>query len=575
MPYTRNVSRNHGWPWRRPRPEPGWLWLLSLTLLAVVLAGCSERPAHSPSPASVVTITFTQEPDNLNPLYTTMWFSAVTRDFWLRTALLSWNDAQEAVPEIAADIPTESNGGVSADGLTLTYRLRQDVQWSDGTPITAADFVFTYEMLIHPRNTVQTRDPYDTYVASVEAPEPHTLVVRLRQPFAPWRTRIFGSSNGGAIPKHILAPVFQQEGSLDQAAWNRQPTVGHGPFLWQAWESGSHLTFQANAAYWRGKPKVDRLFVRIVPDEAAQIAALKTGNSHLGVFISWADVPELQQLGFLDIVQASSGYKESWFFNLSPERGHPALQDVRVRRALVLAVDRDQLTRQLLYGLTRPARSFWEHSAFADTTTPPIPYDPAEAARLLDAAGWQRGADGTRSKDGRALSLRYVTTNRDIRQHTQVVVQHMLQQIGIHVELSSYASDIFFGGYGDGGPVATGRYDIAQWTTAPDAFPDPDTAQWLCSEIPSEQQPAGTNWMYLCDTTLDRLFRTQASTTDRVARQAYFRDINALLTQQVYWVGLWDDPDVYAVHKDLKHVRLSGLAPFWNCHQWEVDAKSP
>jgi peptide/nickel transport system substrate-binding protein len=518
-------------------------------------------------------MSFTQEPDNLNPLYTTMWFSAVTREFWLRTALIAWDDQHEAVPEIATALPTPSNGGVSADGLTLTYTLRQDVQWSDGTPITAQDYVFTYQMIMHPQNTVQTRDPYDKYVASVEAPAPQTLVVRLRQPFAAWRTRIFGSSNGGALPKHLLEPVFQQAGTLDQAAWNRMPTVGHGPFLFQGWESGSHLTFVANPTYWRGAPRVDRIFVPIVPDEAAQVAALQTGNSHLGVFISWADVPALQKLNSLDIVQVSSGYKESWFFNLSPERGHPALQDRRVRRALVMGVDRQQLTRDLLYGLTTPARSFWDHSPFADTTSQSMPYDPAGAAQLLDAAGWTQGPDGVRAKDGTRLTLRYVTTNRDIRKQTQVVVQHMLQQLGITLELSTYASDMFFSGYGEGGPVATGRYDMAQWTTAPDAFPDPDTAQWLCSEIPSEEQPAGTNWMYLCDATLDRLFREQASMSDMsdiAARQAHFREINRLLLEQVYWVGLWDDPDVYAVNRHLKNVRLSGLTPFWNCHTWEI-----
>jgi peptide/nickel transport system substrate-binding protein len=546
------------------------LGLLSLTALLALLAACSDSSSRSGTTPRVVTMTFTQEPDNLNPLYTTMWFSAVTRDFWLRTALITWDDTHQAMPEIAADIPTHSNGGVSDDGLTLTYTLRRDVQWSDGTPITAHDYVFTYQMLLSPHNTVQTRDPYDKYVASVEAPAPHTLVVRLRQPFAAWRTRIFGSGNGGAIPKHVLEPVFQKAGSLDQAAWNRRPTVGHGPFLFQGWESGSHLTFGANPAYWRGKPKVDRIFVRIVPDEAAQVAALKTGNSHLGVFISWADVPELQKSGALDIVQVSSGYKESWFFNLSLERGHPALQDVRVRRALVMAVDRHQLTRHLLYGLTQPAGSFWDHSPFADATSQQIPYDPGGAAQLLDAAGWVKGPDGLRRKDGRPLTLRYVTTTRDIRKQTQVVVQQMLQQLGITVELFNYASDMFFSGYGDGGPVATGRYDIAQWTTAPDAFPDPDTAQWLCSEIPSEAQPAGTNWMYLCDATLDRLFQEQASMLDMAARQAHFRQINRLLLEQVYWVSLWDDPDVYAVHKHLKNVRLSGLTPYWNCHTWEV-----
>lgn len=547
--------------------------LLCLVSAVLVLLGCSESPSRSAAPPKVVTLTFTQEPDNLNPLYTTMWFSAVTREFWLRTALISWNDAHEALPEIAAEIPTQSNGGVSPDGRTLTYTLRRDVKWSDGTPITAHDYVFTYQMIMSPHNTVQTRDPYDKYVESVDAPTPQTLVIRLRQPFAPWRARLFGNSNGGALPKHVLEPVFQKHGTLDQAAWNRQPTVGHGPFLFQTWESGSHLTFAANAAYWRGKPKVDRLFVRIVPDETAQITALKTGNSHLGVFISWADVPELKKLGTLDIVQASSGYKESWFFNLHAERGHPALQDVRVRRALVMAVDRHTLTRDLLYGLTTPARSFWDHSPFADMTSQPIPYDPETAAQLLDQAGWEKGADGKRYKDHRPLTLRYVSTTREIRKQTQVVVQQMLQQVGITVELLNYASDMFFSGYGDGGPVATGRYDIAQWTTAPEAYPDPDTAQWLCSEIPSETQPAGTNWMSLCDATLDRLFREQASLMDVTARQAHFREINRILSEQVYWVSLWDDPDVYAVHKQLKNARLSGLAPFWNCYAWEIESQ--
>lgn len=545
-------------------------WLTYAVALAMLLVGCGENSKRSEQPARVVSLAFTQEPDNLNPLYTSMWFSAVTREFWLRTALLTWNEHNEPIPEIAAEIPSPDNGGISPDGLTITYKLHRDVAWSDGTPITAADYVFTYQMYMSDSNTVQTRDPYDKYVAGVEAPDAHTLVVKLRRPFAPWQTRIFGSSNGGAIPKHILEPIFQKHGTLDQAAWNRQPGVGHGPFLLKTWETGSHLLFEANPAYWRGKPKVDRLVVRIVPDETAQVATLKTGSTDIGVFISWADVPDLQKLGTLDIRQVSSGYKESWFFNLSPERGHPALQDQRVRQALVMAIDRQQISRDLLYGLTTPALTLWDHSPFADTTLQPLSYDPAAASALLDAAGWQQGADGQRAKDGIPLRLRYVTTARDLRKHTQVVVQQMLQRLGIAVELFQHASDVFFSGYGDKGPIATGQYDIAQWTAAPDAFPDPDTAQWLCSEIPSDQHPAGSNWTYLCDTTLDQLFRQQASTLDKTTRQALFRRINRIITEQVYWVSLWDDPDVYAVHKRLKNVRLSGVSPFWNCHEWEI-----
>jgi peptide/nickel transport system substrate-binding protein len=541
--------------------------LVWVTVLGLLMSACGDKAIP---PSRVITITFTQEPDNLNPLYTTMWFSAVTREFWLRTTLLTWNDANEPRPEIATEVPSLANGGLSSDGLTLTYHLRPDVKWSDGQPLTADDYVFTYRMLMSDQNTVQTRDPYDKYVASVEAPQPHTLVIRFRRPFAAWQSRIFGSSNGGAIPKHILEPVFGRDGTLDRAEWNRQPTVGYGPFQFQNWETGSYLQFVAGSTYWRGAPRLERLFIRIVPNDTSQLATLKTGDTDIGVFLSWSDVPELQQLDAFNVVQVSSGYKESWFFNLSPERGHPALQDERVRRALVMAVNREAISKDLLSGLTRPAQTFWDHSSFGVPAAPLIAYDPAGAAQLLDAAGWQRGADGQRSKDGRPLVLRYVTTSRDIRRHTQVIVQQMLQEVGIGVVLQDYPSDVFFGSYSDGGPVATGQYDIAQWTAAPDAFPDPDTAQWLCAEIPSDQRPVGSNWTYLCDATLDRLFRQQASTIDITLRHELLRRIIVRLTEQVYWVSLWDDPDLFAIKKRLKHVRLSGVAPYWNCYEWEV-----
>jgi len=570
MRHKRRATGNKSQGGSRSENRHALARLLTTVAVAVLLAGCSDRPATAPRPTKTLRITFTQEPDNLNPLYTSMWFSALTREFWLRTTLLAWNDTPEPIPEIAAEIPSHANGGVSSDGLTLTYNLRHQVAWSDGTPLTAADYVFTYQMLMHEKNTVQTRDPYDKYVANVEAPDPYTLVVRLHRPFAAWATRIFGSSNGGAIPRHILEPVFRGDGTLDHAAWNRHPTVGHGPFRLQAWEAGSHLLFAADPSYWRGAPKIERILIRIVPDDAAQVATLKTGETDMGMFISWADVPDLQKLGTLDIVQVSSGFKESLFFNLSPERGHPAQQERRVRQALVMAIDREQLSKDLLFGLTRPALTFWDHSPFADTTVAPLAYDPIGAARLLDEAGWHTRPDGWRAKDGQRLALRYVTTTRDIRKHTQVVVQQMLQRLGIAVEIYNHTSDVFFSGYGDGGPIARGQYDLAQWTTAPDGFPDPDTAQWLCAEIPSEQNPAGGNWTYLCDPLLDQLLREQASTVDAQTRRDLFQHMSRIIAEQVYWVSLWDDPDVYAVHKRVKNVRLSGVMPYWHCYAWEV-----
>jgi len=526
-----------------------------------------------PAKPKVITVTFPQEPDNLNPLYTNMWFVQVLRDLYLANGLIDYNEKNEPIPWVAKEIPTVANGGISADGKTITYKLRQDVKWSDGEPLTADDYVFTWQMFMSDKNTVTSRDPFDPYVDKVEAPDKYTLVVTFKEAYSPWQAKIFSNVNStNALPKHILEPVFKKDGTLDNADWNRKPTVGVGPFLFKELESGSHLIFEANLNFWLGKPKVDQIFIRIVPDDAAQIAALKAGDSDIGVFIAYSDMPDLEKLGTLDMVKESSGYKESWFFNMSTRedktKGHPALQDPNVRRAVVMAVDRDKICQDLLGGRTKPAITFWDGMPYADPSIKPIPYDPEGAKKLLDEAGWKVGADGIREKDGVKLKLRYATTTREVRKNTQVIVQQMWKAVGIDSELINHSSDIFWNSYGDGGPIATGGYDVAEWSTCP-AFPDPDSATWRCKEVPSDENPAGGNWEFFCDQELDELFDKETATVDTQARIPLFYQIAKIMTDKVYWVSMWDDPDWWAVSKKLKNVRFSGATPFWNSYEWD------
>ncbi len=140
------------------------------------------------------------------------------------------------------------------------------------------------------------------------------------------------------LPEHILKPVFDKDGTLDNAPWNKAPTVGAGPFVFSEWQSGSFLRFVRNDKYWGKKANLDEIFVRIVPDDAAQVAALKTGDGDLGIFIAYPDIPPLEQAG-VKIVSVNSGYSEGWYFNMG-DKGHPALKDVRVRQALAYAIDR-------------------------------------------------------------------------------------------------------------------------------------------------------------------------------------------------------------------------------------------
>jgi len=534
--------------------------LAVLIVASMLLGGCSGT-AQNPATKKVATLIFTQEPESLNTMYTNMYFSQILQqafDVWA----WQYDDQNKPYPNLVTELPTIQNGGLSADGKTITMHLRKDIIWSDGQPITSADFKFTYEMYINPKNAVATTYPYSK-LASLETPDDRTVVMKFDAPFAPWL-----SFWKGMLPEHILNPVFQKDGTLDNAAWNKAPTVGAGPFVFAEWQSGSFLRFVRNDKFWGKKASLDEIFVRIVPDDAAQVAALKTGDGDLGIFISYPDIPPLEQAG-VKIVSVNSGYSEGLYFNMG-EKGNPALKDVLVRQALAYAIDRDKISKDLLLGKTKPGATLWDNMPYVDPSLKPYPFDPAKAKSLLDQAGWVMGSDGVREKNGVKLDLRYGTTTRDVRQSAQAIIQQELASVGVKVELLNYDSDIFFASYADKGPTYSGELDIYEWSDVPTAFPDPDIAYWLCSEIPSDQNPQGLNAQFLCDKQLDGLFQKQATQVDYNQRVATFHQITKIMYDQVYWLSLWLDPDIWALSSRLQNVKLSGSTPLYNIGEWTI-----
>jgi peptide/nickel transport system substrate-binding protein len=536
----------------------------------------SEAPATEPPAAEVsgtTTITYTQEPDNLNPLYTTMFFALITRDFWLK-GLWSFDENNQPVPELAAEIPSTENGGVSEDGKTLTIKLRDDITWSDGTPLTSEDFVFTYDMIMSDSNVTQTRYPYEDYVASVEAPDAQTVVVNFNEPFAAWLTNIFSgspSAGQGVLPKHILQPVFDAEGTIDTAEWNKAPTVGVGPFVFSEWESGSHIIFKANPN-WINPPKLEQIFIRIVPDDAAQEAAIIAGDTDIGVFLSSDQIEKLEAGGNVDVVAVASGYSEGWFLNVNPDTAHPAMLDVNVRKAIALATDRFTIVNDLLDETVNPVNAtFWDNNPPYNSDLEPYPYDPEEAKRLLDEAGWvDSNGDGTRDKDGVELVLRYITNDRELRKNVQAVVQQQWSLVGIGAELENHSSDVYWNGYNDNGPQAQGLYDIAEYSSV-GSFPDPDaSSNWFCDQISSAENPDGANWQGYCDPEMDELLNQQATTLDINERIELYKQIQQKMYDEVIYIGMWKDPDLWSLNSRLQNIKLSGASPFWNAHEWVV-----
>lgn len=526
--------------------------IIVATLLLTSCGGGAE-----PAEPKIITIAWTQEPNSLNRSYSSMWYMAALIQLY-SCSPWQFDENNEAYAYMLTELPT-----ISEDGLTVTMRLRDDLVWSDGAPLTSDDFLFTYDMITDPGNTVDSVYPYDMF--TVAAPDAQTVVLTFAEVFTPWMATIW---SGTVMPKHILQPVFDAEGSIDTAEWNLAPTVGCGPFTFAAWESGSYLQFDRNENFWGAPAKLDSVIFQFVPDDAAQTAALLAGDADVGFWPPYEDIPAFQDAGLL-VVTEPSGYNEGWFFNFR-DMASVGIRDLNVRKAIAMALDRGSNTalRLDVVGVTE---TFWDAMpAYVDPTITPWPYDPNAARTLLETSGWiDRDGDGIRENaDGVLLTITQGNTNKTERQNYQALAQQQLLAVGIDLNIQSFESDILFDSFSDGGPAAIGALDIMQWSDVP-AFPDPDSSYWLCDQMPSDDNPYGFNY-FGCDETLDALFRQQVSTVDPAARAAIFHQITKYMYENVYYLGIWEDGDVWIVNPRLTGYKFSGVTPFFNIMDWDL-----
>jgi peptide/nickel transport system substrate-binding protein len=395
-------------------------------------------------------------------------------------------------------------------------------------------------------NAIPSRFPYDSATRSVVALDAQTVQITFAEPFAPWAATLFSF----LLPRHILEPVYAQEGTLDQAAWNRAPTVGSGPYVYGG-EDGGDLLFDANPLYWQGRPAIDRVRLRAAAAPAARWAAMTAGSADMAAFLWPEPLPDLIPPDNVRLLASPSGYVETLYFNLDPRSGHPALQDARVRAALAQALDRQALCQALSASRARPALTLFSGTVFEDPTTALPSASLVEANRQLDDAGWRDSdGDGIRDRQGIALTLRYAAPPR---QAADPLVD-MLQAAGVGVLVTQEQQPWE-------NPAA---WDLARWAEQPAGYPDPDDPRWLCVEA----RPGGHNPAGVCNEELDGLLIAQARTVDPDERAALLFQVQALARAQALWVPLCRWEDIWAARADLEGPQPWRGAPLWNISAW-------
>jgi peptide/nickel transport system substrate-binding protein len=536
-------------------------------LLAAVVAcltGCTKSASapgvrHPWTHAGVLRIAVTEEPKNLNPLLagTTI---EIFIDRLMFEPLLSADARGNTVPMLAAAVPSQANGGISADGLTITYHLRHDASWSDGLPVTAHDVAWSWQAIENPNNDAVSRHGYDD-VRAIDTPDAHTIVVHLKRRFAPFVNTFFAESDQvyDILPAHVLASYA----NVNNVPFNARPSVGDGPFRFVEWRRADRILLDANPRFFQGAPSLKRVEILFVPNEDSGTNLLRTHAIDYLYQPSIQTYPTLNSLPDARIVWVNANGFEGVEFNLS----HPLLSDARVRTAIAAALDKPSFTISLTHGQTVPATEDLPNWMWAfDPSVRSVPFDLGRAKQLLAQAGWIAGPDGIVRKLGQPLELLLVTDNASATHRSEsILIQAALKRIGIAVDVKYYPFDLLYAPQAMGGIQHGGKFDMLAYDWYAGIDPD-NSSELTCNNFP----PHGYNDPRYCSVAMDAAQQAALSHYDRATRRAAYSTIEHLLARDNPILFFWWQRQQEAISVDFHGFDPNPVVESWDAWRWSI-----
>jgi peptide/nickel transport system substrate-binding protein len=538
----------------------------ALAFAAVCLAACSKLTSGTGGAQSgnawthhgVLRIGAYEDIDSLNPLLS---FQLSVSDLsqLIYSGLIDYDDHGNPIPDVALQVPSQSNGGISRDGKTITYHLRRNVVFSDGVPLTAADVEFTWQQIVNPKNNLPYRYPYDQ-AASVQARDPYTLVVHLKSPSAPFVAMFMRNGIVGAIvPKHLLAKYADE----NRIPFNSRP-LGSGPFTIARWEPGSLLDLKANPRYWRGPPKLAEIQYKIIPNQNTLLTAVRSHEIDMYTQATETQFAVLKAIDGFRVTNVPNVGFEHIVFNCR----RPPLDDVRVRQAIAYAIDWARLVSDVYLNVDAPGMADESPLNWAfNPQVKPYPHDPQKAKALLAAAGWNPSPSGALEKNGQKLRLSIASvTGITTRQKAEELIQQDLRAVGIELAVRNYPANLLFATYAGHGVLTRGNFDLALFAWF--ANPDPDDTQTIASdEIP----PRGANDSFYSDPDVDRWVAQGRMHYDRAQRRAYYFKIQQRIHDAVPLHTIIWRANIDAVNTDLRNFKPApAISDYWNAYEWSI-----
>jgi len=503
---------------------------LSAVLMAAFLAATPTAKAASPVPGGSIVVGTIGEATSLIPMITSDSASSEIQGF-IYNGLVKYDKNINLVGDLA------ESWRVSEDGLAITFKLRKGVRWQDGRPYTSKDALFSYQFMVDPNTPTPYSGDY-LKVKKAEAPDDYTFRVTYKEIFAP------GLASWGLpqLPAHLLKGKNVRESPL-----NRRP-VGTGPYIFQEWEPGTRVELKANPDYFEGRPYIDKVNYRVIPDMATLFLELRSGG------VDWMGLTALQyrrqtETPFFKRNFRKYRYLSSSYTYLGWNMRDKRFQDVRVRRALTYAINRQEILKGVLLGLgqvaTGPLKpgTYWYNPKVTR-----YPYDPQKAKELLAQAGWKdTDGDGLLDKDGQPFEFNIVTNQgNQYRANAGVIIQRRLAEIGIKVGLRTIEWSAFIKEF-----IIKGRFEccLLAWTIPP----DPDLYDVWHS---SSAKPGGLNHTNYKNPELDKLLEAQRRTFDQAKRKAILDKIQEIMAEDVPYTFLYVGDALPIVN-----ARFQGIVP--------------
>lgn len=510
--------------------------LVAVLVLVALLAspGCGAGGASRSLTFGVRT-----EPNKLDPLMApdiySQWATGLVYD-----GLVEINDRLEVIPALAV------SWNVSDDGLVWRFALRRDVRWHDGTALTAADVRRTYEAILDPTGAVTLPRSDFQSIARVETPDDWSINLILRQPDASLLTKLTVG-----VAKRRPSPATETGGPGRTAS----DLVGAGPFRLTEWVSGERLVFEANGDYYAGAPGLKQLIWQVVPSESSLVILLQTGGIDGGQVDTPSAVDLLVSGGQIRAYSTDGGNLQ-----VSLRTDDPLFADVRLRRALALALDRPAMISGLLNGRGVLAAgdippTSWAYSAAAAALNA---YDPAGARALLAEAGWQPGDDGVLARGGDRLKFTLSTdAGSELRRDVALTLRQYWRAVGADVDLEIVDRNTFVVDR-----VLKGRFQAALLQSSVRADPD------LSRRFHSRSIRSGQNFLAYSNPVLDNLLDRALAASAASARVPLYEEAQLLLARELPQINLFYPTGYYVVRGDVAGIRPSPVSPFWNVEEW-------